>query len=236
MFRFRFVTGAFVAAVVALSSPATSEAAFKIRFDYNNDGTYEKTITDNSAEDSAAQTGLISYIGSVGGFNLVINVGTSKPLLTNGAMDLLNFTLAGTGTIAIEITDTGFTPGQSSPYLFSAGGTSTNRPGVTFQAGGTSSNTEFDLTTSTGVLGVTNGINNSFSTGGTFGPGGADPYSLTMRAVITHNSFLDATSFDAEVRPAPAPAGLVMALTALPFFGLLRRRMRETAGAVLAAK
>ncbi len=233
MLRFRFLTAAIIAAVAALASPATSQADFKLRLDYGNNGSYEAEVVDNGAGDSDSRTGFIVYSGGGGGFSVVFTLASSKPILAPGVMDMLNLTISGAGTVAIEVTDTGFTPARPAGYEFSVGGTSTDRAGLRFRAGGTSSNAEFDLSTSTGDLSVTNGTGTSFTAGGFFGPGIADPYSLTMRAVITHDSAADSTSFDAEVRPVPAPGGLILAVTCIPFFGLLRRRLQQPAPATV---
>jgi len=56
------------------------------------------------------------------------------------------------------------------------------------------------------------------------------PYTLTDVVLISGltNGQVATASVDQVVR-APAPTGLIMAVTAVPFFGLLRRRLRKTA-------
>jgi hypothetical protein len=47
-----------------------------------------------------------------------------------------------------------------------------------------------------------------------------DPYSLTIRAVVEHTGANQITTFDAHLRPVPAPAGLVLALSGVPVLAL----------------
>jgi hypothetical protein len=234
MFRRRFLMAAIVAGIATLAGPATGRADFKLRLDFGNNGSYETTITDNQAGDSDPTVGVINFSTSGGGFSVLVNVGSSKPVLTSGQMDLLNLTISGgAGVVAVELTDTGF-PGTPGAYTFSVGGTTTTSLGLlSFEAGGTSSDTEFDLSNSTGPLNPTGTGGTGFATSAQFANGGADPYSLTIRAVVEHTAPGQITSFDAHLTPVPAPAGLVLAATALPFVGILRRRLRrpETATA-----
>ena len=208
-----------------LAGPATSRADFVLRVDFGNNGSWEHTITDNGAGDLDLTDGLILASTPGGGFTIMVNTGSSKPNLAPGHLDLANVSVSGgAGTVAIELTDTDFA-GPSADYEFAAGGTTHGI--VTFEAGGTSSNTEFDLSNSTGVMNTVPGGGNSFTAFGTFPSDGQNPYSLTIRAIITHAGAQDATSFNASLQPVPAPAGLILAATALPFVGLLRRRLRR---------
>jgi len=230
MFRLKFLTAALVAAVAVLAAPATSQAAFKLRLDAGNNGSFETTITDNDANDTNSMVGVIGYSNSnFGGFLITATTGTSKPVLGSGMLGLVSVEVSGAaGTIGIELTDTDYQPALPGSYILSVAGVTSEDPSaLSFQAGGTNSNTEFDLTHSTGVVTGNPVGGSSFATGGSFTSGNASPYSLTIRAVITHNSALDNTFFDAELRPAPAPAGLVMLASALPFGGFLLRRLRK---------
>jgi hypothetical protein len=224
MFRRKFLMAAIVAGIATLAGPARSEADFKLRVDFGNNGSFESTVADGDPLDVNLLPGFITVVSS-NGIMVTVNTGTSNHAF--GTLDLNNLTVSGAGTVAIELTDTGYS--SFSGYSLSVGGTTSENPAIlAFQAGGLTSNTEFDLTTSTGVLAGVDGPGASFSAVGEFGSVAAvDPYSLTIRAVVTHDSASDTTSFDAFLQPVPAPAGLILAATALPFVGLLRRRLRK---------
>jgi hypothetical protein len=60
------------------------------------------------------------------------------------------------------------------------------------------------------------------------------PYALIAQVVVTAPAAGRTASFDFNQQTLPAPAGVVLALTALPFMGLgyLRRRLKRKAGTV----
>jgi hypothetical protein len=128
-------------------------------------------------------------------------------------------------SITIKITDTGFT---SSPLTLSSqiGGTMNGSlSSVRSQAFFDSSNKLFGTggTPSANQLFTSSG---PFSGSADFGVTGGTPYSLTEIITITAGAGGGAGSGDAGI-VAPAPAGLVLALTGMPFLGLgvwLRRR------------
>jgi len=223
MFRRRFLMAAIVAGIATLAEPSTSEGAFKLRLSDDGGATWT-TITDGGAGDDSGVAGVIQFSGDIGNWVVNVTTGLSKPLLDPGSMDLNSVNVSSSGgpaTLTIELTDTDFV-GPSPGQIFAVGGTANGS--VSFEAGGTNSNTEFDLTNSTGVLAFGSG---AFSTESTIVSGSADPYSLTIRTIISHGSGTNSTSFNAELSPVPAPAGLILAATALPFIGLLRRRLRR---------
>jgi hypothetical protein len=230
MFR-RLMMAAIVAGIAVLVGPSTSEAAFKLRLSDDNGATWT-TVEDQvllPVPDSNPTVGAVTFIGSVGAFTVNVTTGVSKPVLSSGIMDLnsINVTSVGGGTLLVELTDTDFA-GPAPGYSFHVGGTTSGS--ASFEAGGTNSNAEFDLSNSTGPIAVSAPAF-SFSSG--FASGGANPFSLTIRAIITHSGPGN-TSFNAELRPVPAPAGLILAATALPFVGLLRRRLRKPEATIAA--
>jgi len=221
-----------------LGSPPTADAAFKLRFDIGADGSFEREITDRigifgDANDLNPTAGRILYdstVSEIGGVLLgweLQSRGTSKPPLDGGRLDLLQLVLSSTviGKVAIELTDTDFSLGGSFPYAFHAGGTTDSDSSLfSFEGGGGSSNVEYDLTSSTGALAAVGGT--SFVADGTFGPTTADPFSLTIRAVIEHTEIGQITTFDAFLTPMPAPGAVVLLCTAVPCLvaGVMRRR------------
>jgi hypothetical protein len=67
-------------------------------------------------------------------------------------------------------------------------------------------------------------------------PGGVSPFVLTNTVDVTMRGDGTFTSggVTTQVVPAPAPHGLIMFASALPFFGLLRRRLRKSEMAAVA--
>jgi len=66
------------------------------------------------------------------------------------------------------------------------------------------------------------------------------PYSITHKIVLENmgvgvDSRFEQGSISSQVKAVPAPAGLIMALTAVPFLGVIRRRLRQTAAPTTAA-
>jgi hypothetical protein len=218
MFR-RFLMAAIVAGIATLAGPSTSEAAFTLRL---TQGATVVTVLDGGAGDSNPVLGAITYIGPVGVFTINVSTGLSKPAIGPAAMDLnsVNSSTAA-GTLTIELTDTDFV-GPSPGHTFNVGGTSQGT--AVFEAGRSDLNAPFALSDSTGALAFGAG---AFSGSAGLGSGIGNPYSLTIRADITHGSGTRTSSFNAELTPVPAPAGLILAATALPFVGLLRRRLRK---------
>jgi len=201
---------AIVAGIATLAGPSTSQAEFKLRL------TQGATVVELTDVDN---DGVISFNGVVGSFTVNVSTGISKPVLGPATMDL-NSINVGVGTLTIELTDTDFV-GPAPGYNLDVGGTTNGT--AAFLAGGTNSNDEYDISNPSPEL----VFNSSPYAGSAFLTSqGDDPYSLTIRAVITHQTF-GGSSFDAELSPVPAPAGLILAATALPFVGLLRRRLRK---------
>jgi hypothetical protein len=213
MFR-RFMMAAIVAGIATLAGPSRSEAALTLRLSDGVNPTVTVVDGDND--------GVVVFNGAIGTWTINVTTGISKPNLGPATMDLnsVNVTNSSGGTLTIDLSDDGFV-GPHSGHVLGVGGTTSGS--VSFMAAGGNSNTLFDLSNASSVL----NFNSSPYAGTALLPsGGNDPYSLTIRAVITHTG-AGATSFNAELEPVPAPAGLILAATALPFVGLLRRRLRR---------
>lgn len=214
-----------LAAVALLGGAASpADAAFRLRFDLGNNGTYEVTVTDGGMGDSNPAAGVITYLDPLGAFTVNVTTGVSKPAFTGAPKIDLNsvvVTTATAGVLAIELTDTDFT-GVNLPLQFSVGGTTGGT--VAFTGAGGVSNNEFDF--SNGVSPTLATVGSAFAGAVTFGPTTANPFSLSIRAVITHTGPAS-TSFDAELAAVPAPAGLLLVGAAAPLLGAgawLRRR------------
>lgn len=227
----RFILTAMVAVAAALTAPTVSEAAFTL------------TVSDGSIP--AATFSSSNAIGSASGFDSTFTVAgqttylksfsfdgyfvsfrgtTNNPGGSIGMLTDSSFTVTGAGTgaspLVLDAASTGFTgPGplpsgiltnMLSASLLTAGSlsaTSTITPGGTTAAA-------VLATASTKTTAAVVPI--------------ASPYDLSNQVTITGLTAGQSTSFTlTSTVAAPAPAGLVMAVTALPFVGFLRRRLKK---------
>jgi hypothetical protein len=242
MFRRRFLAGAIVAAAAVLFSSATAEAGFQVTF---YAGGSSLTVADGQAGvdlDGAANS-IITVNQNVGGYLYSVTLSLTNtpgtPLLAS--LDASG-TVSGTGATTFQIVASanGFTNPVSPPDLtaisnatFQALAQNTGSYSVSFDS-------RFDTTNSL----VTAPAGTQIGSGaGGIGASGVvalhdvqlgsittSPYALnfTLTATTTNTGF-NAIDLDGglQVRPVPAPAGLILAATALPFVGLLRRRLRK---------
>lgn len=232
----KFFIAAAVAVIALFGLTSSAQAGFEMQIISSTAGT--KTITDGGVGDAnVAVPGEIIFIGSWGGFDLQVNTGDSKPVIGSAAAPQLDLsykvtrTTAGAAeTLTIQISDTDFTASPM-PMNLNYGGT--NGPGTTSSAvGGTGlSNALYntgDASTTVPTSG-TFGASAAFSGSGTFTVpnNGGSNYSLTVAVTLTNDGSAGVSSGDAHLTSAPAPAGLVLALTGMPALGLgawVRRR------------
>jgi len=233
MSRFRKYLPGVVAALVGaamLAAPNQAQAVFQMRISSTVAGPGGTLlITDGGVGDVNPLAGAITFVGSIGNFSLTVNTGETKPFIgsaTTPHMDL-NFQAnsAGSDTLTIEISDQGFLTSPL-PMNTSIGGTLSGAiASVKAEATFDNTNTLFGGTAPPGysqtfTSSPISGVGGFTITGGT-------PYSLTQRIIITATGQGGLTSGDFELQAAPAPAGLVLALTGMPVLGLgawLRRR------------
>jgi len=230
-----------VAALLGLATPA--QATFQMRITSSTAGTIVIDDGDTGAAvghaaDISAISGVILFSGSWGAYNIQVNTGESKPVLGSAAsphMDLsysVNRTIAGAAeTLSIEISDMGFTSSPTSLNMLYGG---TNGAGTTstYLAGTGLNNALYNTGDASGTIGPE--PTGAYSGTGSFAVpnNSGNPYSLTLKVTINNNGSAGISSGDAELNPAPAPAGLVLALTGLPVLGIgawLRRRRVPTA-------
>ncbi|HEY8506283.1 MAG TPA: hypothetical protein VIL46_16975 [Gemmataceae bacterium] len=229
-----------VALIGALTFAAPSaEAAFVLRL---TEGASSVTVVDQGAGDSNPAVGAITFIGPVGVFTINVSTGLSKPVLpassTFAEMDLNSVnTSNAAGTLVIELTDTDF-PATTLPGTLSGSVGGTTEGTATFWAYKNDSNEEFDIVNAEAEIHLgpfTGGPDGEdFSGNASDGHGPLGTYSMTIVAEIVHGAGAGvSTSFDFDVNntAVPVPAGAVLALTALPVFGLgalvRRRRAKE---------
>jgi len=209
-----------------LGAPTQAHAGFTLNI---SDGSNSVAVTDNGAGDLDPATGQIIFSGAIGVFNINITVGTSNapgtPTLAQLTINNTSITTAGfTGnkTLTFSLQDTGFfLPTGTNLNLVSQLST-TQLPAntnVTYQSFlNAQAGTQLSLNTVGGATGV-----DAVSVTNT-------PFSLTSVSTfhIAGTGTSETVQFTGLTAVAvPAPAGVVLALTGLPFLGLgcwLRRR------------
>jgi len=198
-----------------------AEAAFKLRLIDSGSAT-TVTVPDGGAGDASAVTGVISFTGIVGTFNINVQVGTSKPASGSTArprMSIISLTgdsAASGSTLTIALTDTDFTP-PITPFLKAVNSASAATGSVNYAAFFDTGNAEFAITTAIGAGLSGSGIFSQQNIGA--GPGSA-PYSLTLLTTITPNG-PSLSQFDASLS-VPEPTSLLLlgfGFLALGFFG-----------------
>ncbi len=155
------------------------------------------TIVDGGAGDSNGAAGVITFIGSIGGWGINVSTGITYPALGSPALPQLdlnsvNVSSSGAGTLTISFSEKGFT--GTFPLDFNVGGTTVGS--VTAKSYADTSNVEFGTGTLLHSLGPY-GPGAFSGSGVSVGPPGS-LYSLTAVASITHSG-AGATSFNAHL-------------------------------------
>jgi len=222
------LVAAVLVGAATLGSPTQAHAGFTLSV---TDGTNTANITDNGSGDLDSAAGSIIFSGALGVFNINITVGTSNApgtpslaqlTINNTSITTTGFT--GSKTLTFTLEDTGFTaPTGSSLSLLSQVSTTQlpSNTNVTYQS----------------FLNNNGGTQLSLNTVG--GTSGSDPVNIssspfTLKSVtafaLTGTGSSETVQFTGLTAVAvPAPAGVVLALTAAPFLGLgcwLRRRQK----------
>ncbi len=252
MFR-KFLLTAMVAVTASLVAPATSEAAFAVTVtidghtltaaEFAASGFYNQSGPNSSGVSTIS--GAYDYVGVSGSFTVTSNVpGSGTGYILDSSNDITSVT--GSHHVVIAALAQPFTspgaPGdvlQLVNTLSSIGGTLGGLIVNNANAGPALASTGQDIYAAVDPdnnTGTNNGVRtaNSYSLqNGTwltpqtpFTRGAA--YSL---ANVADLQVVSGDSFSLQTRAivsAPAPAGLILAATALPFAGLLRRRLRKS--------
>jgi hypothetical protein len=227
MYRFSrsLILTLLVAGAVFLATPPPADAAFQLRLS-DDGGTTFTTITDGGAGDSSSMAGVIVFNGAIGNWIVNVTTGISKPVFPNtpslAKMDLnsTNVHANSSGTLTIELTDTGFSL-VPSPFNYILN----NQFGGTISGGTVTAQsfigvTEFDTSTfSSPVLGPLGPGAFAASSSSTFA--GSSPFSITQRLNLTVGAGVTNFSGDFETTVVtPAPPSLLLAGLGLPFLGL----------------
>jgi len=229
---------AFVAAIAALAGPSRSQASFTIHID---DGTNNFNVI--ASGNTYSNNNIV-----VGGFNIQISASSNSPgsivdsQVSNTALAITaaNGAIAAT-TLTISVTVDGFTNAASGTAAL------LNTRGSASKLAGTATGfTTLNLAHVTGSdVNLPNGGGFDQTNTGVLTP--SDPYSLGNTMVLSLGAYSgpkDATLANVTIdstlmgqgnfRLVPAPAGLILAVTAVPFLGLLRRRLRRAETVVAA--
>ena len=175
-------------------------------------------------------SGVITYSGTVGSWDLNMNTGVASPFFEEGylhlhSLEARNDAGAPATDLTIMLTQTDLTAPLSA-WTMNYGGTYTGAGNVTYSAFRDNTNAQFGTGTLIGTLGPFSGAYSGSLLGGA---AGVTPYSLTERIVLAAGAGKLIYSGDAELLPAvPEPGTLTLFGTGL--FGLakvVRRRSRK---------
>ena len=230
----------FIAIIFTFASSA--HATLQIRL---TQGGQQKTIIDQGALDTDPGTlGSVVWSGHIGVFNVNIStVGKSKPVLGSASdpmMSLYWFETANTqpGTLTVEVTDTDFGPLDPHVLGFTANinGTVIGNS-VTFNAYDDVTNAAYGPGVNI-ASGTWNG-SGMMSWGNTYTANvpTSSPFSLTMKADITHTGVGETTQFDAAIEsrvsrvvpPVPEPGTILLLGLGLLGLGIIGKKKREKA-------
>jgi len=224
MIRFRNflpLAAAVLIGAATLGAPTQAHAAFTLTL--HETGFSDVTITDNGVGDASLATGVISFSGSFGDFNVQVTTGSSNS--TSGTqpaqltINSLSITGASSSSLRLTLTDTGFTAPSSGLAGVRNQLSSTQIPqGTTVTYQSTVAGTATPQLSLNGVGGVVGFASVNI---------GATPYTITSVTNLTLGAAGTVQMTGITQVAVPAPAGVVLALTAVPFLGLgswLRRR------------
>jgi hypothetical protein len=163
-----------------------------------SDGFGSILVTDGDANDSNDLANVVTFIGSIGNWNLNVTTGVSNSPLASMDLNSINgFVTGGVGTLTISFSDSGFT--TLGFAAASIGGTTEGtvayatyfHPGnVPLPFGG------IPLT----ILGPLSGPSFSGDANSALEILQADPYALTQQVTITHDDISEVSSFDATLK------------------------------------
>lgn len=225
----KFFLAVAVAIVGTLFSGSAANAGFSLRYSVNG-GAFVQ-VDDEGAGDN--DSGILGSI-SVSTF-FSISVKSSATSFTNAQETFLDLSVSGTNnsgvpattlnSLVVEATITGALtqpPPQSLHYDFGSGGLPSNRVTTAYQTWVDATDTAF------GHGAVTTGAK-SPNTSGDVGFNIPGSYSVTTQISLTRTGagLISLSSDSNNHISTPAPAGLLLALTATPVFGLgafFRRR------------
>jgi hypothetical protein len=227
--RFFIAAGAFACALVA-SGPANAVFIATICNDLQCTGGDDVLVQDNSAGDSIAMAGAISFSTSAFGYTLVVNTSQSKPMVGSASAPQLDLTFTATsagaaGNLFLNVSDTDFV--SSGAFNLTIGGTNSGIDGsVTGRAWGGTSNTAllFSGANLISALGPFTTTAYSGSATGSFNAV-ANPYSLTIGTQISRTGAGTSTGdLNLQVSVVPEPSTWALMLMGPALIGFVARR------------
>ncbi|VTR96335.1 unnamed protein product [Gemmata massiliana] len=233
MSRSKFLMVAAVAAFAALVAPATSKAGFVVHI---TDGTttYDVTPAGNDYANTFSFTGLSVKLTLTSNSPGADGIGQLSQISTevkaSGAVTARNIT--------IKVISDGFALGKNQGDLnttlsstkLNGTGSSVKAEGYTLIDGVKVTGSDVKITSAAG--GFSPNDQTGISLGNTFTLG--NQLTLHLAASTGGEREIANATLSSTVTATPAPAGLVMLATALPFAGFLRRRLRKSEVATVA--
>jgi len=220
--------GAALVTAALLGSPGQARAAFTLHIVSGADNI---TVTDGGAGDVNPLTGAITFAGTAGNFLVSVNTaisnsGSGNPAVLSQVNGLVS---TGAGTITITAADTNFStplPAAVTNVVSQLSNTQSTISGQTVVFRSALNGVPGTPITETATSGVVSATDVFFN--------GANPFTLSNVTTVTVNGAGVSvnTTGQTSVNAVPAPAGIVLALTALPALGAggwLRRRSKAVA-------
>lgn len=188
----KLIASTLVALAVALSAGSVDAAAIRL-----SDGITTTTVWDGGPGDTAGADDVVSFIGTVGSWQLNISTGStlfSDPTDPFMSLASLNATSFSGGTLTIWFTETGFGPTDLTALADIQGLTTGTLKYETFQS---VTNTPFG----TNALVTSQTFNAGAFSDSELGAlvSGGPSYALTQKITITHNS-LGVTAFNGTLK------------------------------------
>lgn len=224
-----------VAGVLLLGFAATQTHAAPAVLNVSNPSFGSDTIFDQGVGDADPTVGSVVRLGGMGGWNVNVTTGISKPVLgssTGALVDLNSINISSTGTtdtLTIEFWDFDFNGSGLRPFTTAIGGT-LNNVGINWLAC-------IDINNGTNCTDfLTSGADSSLSSS-SFAMDDFDEvlldasYSVGLRAQIfaIQSGVSASTSFDFEVEEVPLPAAAwLFGSGLLGLVGAARKKAKQT--------
>lgn len=194
------------------------------------DGVTQTCVIDGAAGDANPVAGVVTFIGSIGVWNINVSTGQGDATTAGLELDLnsLNNSTAA-GTLRLTLTETDLNWGASGPLTLNGGIGGTTDGNVSFALLADDDNLLYSdpLYSGTTVFSggpIAGGSFGQFAAGGSGTVGLTDPFSLTLLVDIVHFGRGN-TSFDIQAN-VPEPGTLALLGFGLLGLGMRRRRTR----------
>lgn len=196
------------------------------------DGTNTVTVNDDEANDSYAAPGIVTYIGSIGEWNLNVSTGINLGTPTEPRLDLnsVNTSTGDGSSLRLEFYDYGFDASAITGFWTGIGGTTEGTiTGAVYYS--LDNGTSWEEMTTFGPFVGSDASPSAFSGSSSIYtpfPAFADSVAFKLTATISHAAGDNVvTSFDEEIAPVPEPATMLLFGTGLAgLAGIARRRKK----------